>query len=107
MRGTRTAVKVKVGDLRKVIREEAEYTEAMNELFGKKADFGSMMDNIMQDLQNTTKKIEKAHQAAPQGAAKAIVAGLHSDLFNKISEFRKYVEQLKKLSAGGSQPTKA
>jgi hypothetical protein len=92
-------VKTTVSQLRKLIREEREYTRALNELFGigEKADFGKMLDSVMVDLQNTNKKLEKAHQVAPQGTARAIVAGLHSDLFNKIAEFRKYVEKLKGL----------
>ena len=85
-------MKVKVKQLRKLISEQIE----LNELFGK-SDFSQVLDNILQDLQNTNKKVEKAHELAPQGPAKAIVAGLHSDLFNQVAEFRKYVEQLKAM----------
>lgn len=96
-------MKTSVKELRRLIREEQEYTGALDELFGigEKADFGKMLDVIMQDLANTNKKLEKAHEVAPQGTAKAIVAGLHSDLFNKIAEFRKYVEQMKGLIKKG------
>lgn len=62
------------------------------------ADFSSVLDSILQDLYNTNKKVEKAHELAPQGPAKAIVAGIHSDILNKAGEIRKYVEQLKKLA---------
>lgn len=86
-----------VGQIRRLIREEA----AVNELFGKKADLSSVLDDVLQDLLDANKKVEKAHELAPQGPAKAIVAGLHSDLFNKASEFRKYVEQLKALVKKG------
>ena len=90
-------MKSSIKELRQLIREEVEYSRALNELFGK-PDFGKMMDDIMQDLYDTTKKIEKAHQLAPAGAGKAIVAGLHSDLFNKVAEFREYVNKLKVMA---------
>lgn len=92
-------MKVRLGDLRKVIREEQEYAQALNELWGKKApDFGGMLDQIVQHLFNINKEVEEAHKLAPQGPAKAIVAGIHSDLFNKVAEIRKYVEQLKGMA---------
>lgn len=91
-----------VGQIRRLIREEAQRQSTVNELFGKKADLGSVLDDVLQDLLDANKKVEKAHELAPQGPAKAIVAGLHSDLFNKASEFRKYVEQLKALVKKGS-----
>ena len=90
----RTTVK----ELRKLIREETEYSEAIAQLFSENADFGSILNDVLQDLFNTNKKIEKAHELAPQGPAKAIIAGLHSDLFNQAAEFRKYIDQLKKLA---------
>jgi hypothetical protein len=92
-------MKTTVKQLRRLVREEREYTLALNELFGigEKPDFGKMLDIIMHDLYAINKKIEQAHKAAPDGTAKAIVAGLHSDLFNKIGEFRKYVVKLKSL----------
>jgi hypothetical protein len=94
-------MKVSIGQLRTVIREEYARTEVVNELFGKK-DFASALDAVLQGLADTNKKVEHAHELAPQGPAKAIVAGLHSDLFNQIGEFRKYVEKLKSLT--GHQP---
>jgi len=98
-------MQVRVGDLRQLVREEHEYAEALQEIFGKKQDFGGLLDQILMDLQNTNKKVEQAHQLAPQGPAKAVVAGIHSDLFNKAAEIRKYVEQLKSMARGG-QPQK-
>lgn len=86
-----------LGQLRELVQEEHAYTQALAET-GSEADFGSVLDTILQDLYNTNKKVEKAHQLAPGGTAKAIVAGIHSDLFNKVSEFRKYVQQLKQLA---------
>ena len=105
-------MRISVGDIKQLISEEREYTQALNELFGvgEKPDLGKMLDVIMQELYATNKHLEKAHDAAPEGTAKAIVAGLHSDLFNKISEFRKYVEKLKgivKHSQGTGQKTAA
>lgn len=88
-------MKVTVGELRKLVREERR--RALNEDVGQ-ADFSSVLDSILQDLYNTNKKVEKAHELAPQGPAKAIVAGIHSDLFNKVAEIRKYAEQLKKMA---------
>jgi hypothetical protein len=88
-----------VGELRKLIREEHDYVRVLCELSGGEG-FSELLDNVMQDLAGANKKVEQAHQLAPAGTAKAIVAGLHSDLFNKISEFRGYVAQLKKLAQG-------
>ena len=96
-----------VGELRKLVQEEKEYAEALNELFGKKADFGSMMKAVLMDLQNVNKKIEQAHQAAPEGAAKAVVAGMHSYIFNKIAEFRKHLEDLGAALRGAKPATEA
>jgi hypothetical protein len=70
----------------------------LNEMFGKH-DFASALSDIMQALQGAEKKIEKAHEMAPPGPAKAIVAGLHSDLFNKIAEFRDHIRQLQGMSS--------
>ena len=100
-----TKIRIPLKDLRKLIREEAEYAEAINELFGKKPDFGAALKDILQDLANTNKKIEKAHELAPQGPAKAIVAGMHSDLFNKVAEFRTHIGELMKLLKGGQAPS--
>lgn len=85
-------MKVTVRQLRSLIKEQLQL-----ELFGKN-DFSGVLDAIVSDLYNVTKKVEKAHELAPQGPAKAIVTGLHSDLFNQVAEFRKYVEQLKGLA---------
>ena len=86
-----------VKELRFLIREACGDAHELNELFGKKQGFAPVLDDIMQSLLDTNKKIEKAHELAPSGAAKAIVAGLHSDLFNKVAEFRDYIKQLKAM----------
>ena len=91
-------MKISIRQLRVVIREEFAALDTLNELFGKK-DFASALDAVLQGLADTNKKVEHAHELAPQGPAKAIVAGLHSDLFNQIGEFRKYVEKLKSLAS--------
>ena len=50
---------------------------------------GATLDKALDDLHRAGKKIETAHEVAPAGAAKAIVAGLHSDLFNTtVSRWR-------------------
>jgi len=95
-------MRITVGQLKKLIKEEREYAAAIQELLGENSEFGSILDSVLSDLGATNKKIEKAHEIAPQGPARAIIAGLHSDLFNKVAEFRKYIAQLKKLAAGGS-----
>lgn len=90
-------MKVTLGQLRSLIREEV----SINELFGKPSSFAGVLDSIVNDLYGVTKKVEKAqkaHELAPGGAAKAIVTGLHSDLFNQVAEFRKYVERLKGMA---------
>jgi hypothetical protein len=104
-------VRTTLGELRKLVREEREYVRtgvrppkdvaALNELFGSTPDFSKLLDGVMDDLNHAGKKVEKAHELAPAGNAKAIVAGLHSDLFNKVAEFRKYVEQLKGMAKKG------
>ena len=97
-------MKATTKEIRRLVREEREYLEALHELFGSKPKFGKMMDAILGELQVASKHLEQAHQVAPEGTAKAIVAGLHSDLFNKVSEFRKYVGQLKNIEKQ-AQPT--
>ena len=99
-------MRVSVGDLKQLIREEREYAQALQELFGSRPNFESVLDAIMTDLQSLNKKIEKAHELAPAGAAKAIVTGIHSDIFNKSAEIRKYVEQLKGLAQKSQQSMK-
>lgn len=95
-----------IGAIRTLIREEREYAEALQEIFGKKVDFGGKLDQIVQNLFNINKEVEEAHKLAPAGPAKAIVAGIHSDLFNKVAEIRKYVEQLKTMAKKGGAPQK-
>ncbi len=89
-------MRVRLGDLRRAIREEREYVQALNELFGKKPGLDELLKQVMEDLQATNKKIEQAHEVAPGGVAKAILAGLHSDLFNTMAEFRKHVAEVMK-----------
>jgi hypothetical protein len=100
-------MKIKYGDLKQLIQEEREYSQVLQELFGKKQDFDGALDAILMGLQDLNKKVEAAHGLAPGGAAKAIVTGIHSDIFNKAAEVRKYVEQLKSLAKkaqGQQQP---
>lgn len=87
---------IRAGDLRKLIRERAR----LDELFGSN-DFGSVLDSVLRDLLDANRKVERAHQLAPNGPAKAIVMGLHSDLFNQVAGFRKYVEQAKAMAKKG------
>jgi len=91
-------MRVRLGDLRKLIREEVEYTHAMNELFGSKPDFSKMITQFLEELWKLNEKLNDVHKAAPGGPAKAVVAGMHSDLFNKIGEFREHISQLKSLA---------
>lgn len=53
-------MKVRLGDLRRVIREEREYAEALQEIWGKKQDFGGMLDDIVQKLFNINKEDRKS-----------------------------------------------
>lgn len=62
---------------------------------------GDALDEVIHDLYGTTKKLEQAHELAPEGPAKAIIAGLYSDFFNKVAEFRKYAGQVKALAKKG------
>lgn len=89
-------MRIKVKDLRRLVREQVQ----LDELFGRD-DLGRILDSVVQDLYDANKKVEKAHALAPAGPAKAIVMGLHSDLFNKLADFRKYVEQVKALAKKG------
>ena len=91
-------MRVKVGDLRRLIHEELERDHVINEFFGGKADFGKMITEFLEQLWKLNERLNDVHKAAPPGPAKAIVAGMHSDLFNKIAEFRDHVKQLKGLT---------
>lgn len=87
-------IRVSIKELKELIREQAE----INEIFGNKSSgFAKLLDSILQDFSGITKKLEKAHELAPEGIAKAIVMGLHSDTFNDLSKVRKYVRQLKTM----------
>jgi hypothetical protein len=60
---------------------------------------GAALDKALADLHHAGKRLETAHEAAPAGAAKAIVAGLHNDLFNMTSSFRSYVAEVKRIAS--------
>lgn len=53
------------------------------------------IDDMMGGLQTSLKALEDAHPQAPDDESKAIVAGLHSDLFNAQAQARPYVRTLK------------
>jgi len=89
-------MRTNIGQLRRLIREALEQANGGN-------DFGTALDDVINDMYNTTKKVEQVHELAPEGQAKAIVAGIYSDMFNGLAEFRKYVRQLKAMAAKGSQ----
>ena len=91
-------MRIKVKDLRRTIHEELEYAQTINELFGSKPDFDKMITEFLEQLWKLNERLNDVHKAAPSGPAKAIVAGMHSDLFNKIAEFRDHVKQLKGLT---------
>jgi len=86
---------ITIRELKQAIREELCFNEA---LFGGEGRYEDILDSVLRDLYDTNKKLERAHQLAPSGPSKAIVMGLHSDLFNKAAEFRKYVAQLKAMA---------
>ncbi len=60
--------------------------------------YTSLLDQIEQDLADTGKTIEQAHQNAPGGESKAILQGLYQDLFNTIHEFRGWIRKLRSPS---------
>ena len=108
-------MRVRLGDLRRVIREEREYAEALQEIFGsnkeKAAGFAGArylgaLQNFLNDLYALNQKLEAVHEMAPGGPPKAVIAGIHSDLFNKIAEFRKHMDQLKGMANSGSSQKK-
>ena len=53
------------------------------------------IDDVMGGLQTSLKALEDAHPQAPDDESKAIVAGLHSDLFNAQAQARPYIRTLK------------
>ena len=69
----------------------------INELFGRD-DFMSVIGDVMKALQDANKKVERAHELAPTGPAKAIIAGIHSEIFNQIAELRPHIDQLRALA---------
>lgn len=61
------------------------------------AGYQSLLDQAMNDMLSVNKTLEKAHEQAPAGAPKAIIMGLHSDVFNTVATFREYLGKLKGL----------
>ena len=71
--------------------------EHIKETVSAQVGYQSLLDQAMQDMLSANKTLEKAHEQAPAGAPKAIIMGLHSDVFNTIATFREYVGKLKGL----------
>ena len=83
-----------VGEIRRAVK-----AALLQELGGRPATtYNDFLNRTLYDMQSLLKTVERAHQLAPQGTAKAIIAGIHSDLFNQAAEIRKYVERLKNNS---------
>ena len=79
-------MKIRLHELRRIIREEL-------------SSFPAALDDSMNQLLQVNKSLEVAHQMAPEGEAKATIAGMHNDMFQKIAEFRGYVRKLKSLAS--------
>lgn len=75
----------------KQLREAVQY--ALSE--DVEGGFEQALDDIMDAMTSADKKIELAHAQAPEGKARAVLVGLHQELLNQTSEFRKYIRQLK------------
>jgi hypothetical protein len=83
-------MKVNVVSLRRFVREEIQRPQPVGSL-------SAALDAAMESFLQVNKSLESAHALAPEGEARATIAGLHSDIFNKIAEFRGYVRRLKSL----------
>lgn len=59
--------------------------------------YQSLLDQAMNDMLSVNKTLEQAHEQAPAGVPKAIIMGLHNDVFQTVTTFREYVGKLKGL----------
>lgn len=86
-------MKLTKGSLRKLIFEEGETGQAAPAQINQQhvATLGRVLPGLMQ----VSKELESAHQMAPVGEAKAIIAGLHNDLFHTAASFCGYIQKHK------------
>lgn len=62
------------------------------------ASYEEDIDGVMNGLKISLQSLEDAHPQAPDEESKAIVAGLHSDLFNAKAQARPFIQKLKSVS---------
>jgi hypothetical protein len=78
-------MKITKGQLRKIIAEE----------LAVGGEYQSNLDKVLGQLKQADNSLIAAHNDAPQGEARAIIAGLHQDLFQMMHDFRGYIQKLK------------
>ncbi len=76
-------MKIKLSELRKLINE------AIIAEVSAGPELTADIDSALKDLQVVLKTIESAHGKAPDPAAKVVLMGVHSDLFNAAAFLRK------------------
>lgn len=59
------------------------------------SEYEEMVDDYMDRLTDAQKFLEVLHRKTPSPEGKAIVMGLHSDLFNFIADARDWARKLK------------
>lgn len=60
--------------------------------------YQTSLDATLDHLNASLKDLESAHEEAPDEEAKAILMGVHSDLYNQLGDVRKYIRKLKNFS---------
>lgn len=86
-------MKIRIDELRSLVR-----AELLREAAGS---YPNLLDAVLQNLKGADDTLTQAFEAAPEGKPRAIIMGLHQDLFNTIASFRGYVRQLKSASMKG------
>lgn len=80
--------------------EDLERLSEENDAKTVESSYEENLDNVMNGLKLSLDGLEDAHPQAPDEESKAIVAGLHSDLFNAKAQARPFLMKLKsKLKA--------
>lgn len=81
--------------LERIARRMASQTESSS--------YGDGLDDFLSRLSDANGMLEGIQQGTPSPEGKVILTGMHSDLFNLISEFRKWIDRLKFMARAKSQ----
>lgn len=67
-------------------------------------DYEKSLDNFMERLVETDKLLEDIREKTSSPEGKVIITGLHQDMFQLISDFRKWIRRLKFISRSKQEP---